>query len=116
MKKYAFIPVVTIVAAVLQYFFPWWTMPIACATIAFLMKVPAARAYASGFGAIFALWYVMSMIADLQFDTPMSSILGGIFGGISSNLVYTLTAFVGGLVAGFASLTGSLAHSMVSPK
>jgi hypothetical protein len=30
--------------------------------------------------------------------------------------VYTLTAFVGGLVAGFASLTGSLAHRMVSPK
>jgi hypothetical protein len=113
MKKYSFIPVVTITSALAQYFMPWWTMAIIVAIAAYLYGINKGLAFAMGFGAIFSLWYGMAIFSDLQFDSPMSTLIGNIFGSISRTLVYTMTATVGGLVGGFSSLVGAWARELI---
>ncbi len=115
MKKFSFIPVILVGSAFAQYFGAWWAMPIVCAVAAYFFGLNKGIAYAAGFVTISGLWYGMSVFADTHFDTPMSSILGGVFGNISNSLVYTLTATVGGIVAGFASLVGAWARSIFQP-
>jgi hypothetical protein len=116
MKNLSFIPLITALCFVLQLFLPWWIIAVVAFAVCWLMKVSPGKAYAGSFGAVFSLWLGCAMVQDkLFFDTPMSDALGGVIGGIPGGYTYTITAFVGALVAGMAGMVGGQLYKVLNP-
>ncbi len=111
----------TILIAVLSFaaclYFPWWVIAIAAFIVAFAIPQKAGLAFLSGFIALFVLWAGMSVY--------MSSANGNLFVHKMSilflkadnpTMLYILTGLIGGLVAGFGSLSGRLLKKMLVAK
>ncbi len=111
----------TILIAALSFaaclYFPWWVIAIAGFVVAFAIPQKAGLAFLSGFIALFVLWAGMSVY--------MSSANGNLFVHKMSilflkvdnpTMLFILTGFIGGLVAGFGSLSGRLLKKAVVAK
>lgn len=86
----------------------WWGIAIAAfAVTAFIHQAPS-KAFLTGFLALFFLWGGLSWWTDLQNEHVLSHKLAALlpFGGSAFIMIF-VTALIGGLVAGFASLAGS---------
>ena len=71
------------------------------------------KAFAAGFLGLFLLWGMHAFIIDNANDHILSQKVAGILPlGNSSFLLIFLTAFIGGLLSGFAGLTGSFARAV----
>jgi hypothetical protein len=91
-------------------FLPWWSIAIASFAVALLVQQPIGRGFLAGFLGIFLLWGILALL----FDIPNQHILSGQIAhllplGGSSILLVFITALMGGVVGGFAGLTGSSA-------
>jgi hypothetical protein len=98
-------------AAPLFGIMPWWTFAITSLIIAVLIHQKAWKAFVAGFLGLFLLWGIQAFIIDSNNDHILSTRIASVlpFGG-NTMLLLLVTAFVGGLVSGFAALTGSLAR------
>jgi len=90
--------------ALLQYFFPWWTMAIGAFAVAFLFDHKAFPSFAVGFLSIALLWVGYALIIDISTQSILTEKLNRLL-PINS---LVLTALLGGLVGGLGALTGSL--------
>ncbi len=108
----------TILIAALSFaaclFLPWWVIAIAGFVVAFAIPQKAGLAFLSGFIALFILWVGMSAY--------MSSANGNLFihkmsvlflQKDNTTMLFILTGLIGGLVAGFGSLSGRLLKKML---
>ncbi len=111
----------TILIAALSFaaclFLPWWVIAIAGFAVAFAIPQKNGLAFLSGFIALFILWAGMSFY--------MSSVNGNLFVHKISMLflkadnptvLFLLTGFIGGLVAGLGSLSGRLLKKVLVSK
>ena len=89
-------------------YFPWWSVAITAFIVAaFIPQAPLAS-FLSGFIALFLLWGILSFWISLSNNHILAhrvSLL--IFKTDNPILLIAVTAFMGALVAGFASLTGT---------
>ena len=88
---------------------PWWSIAIAAFIAALMLVQSPVKAFFSGFAGLFLLWGGLAWWIDLQNKSILSHKIALIL-PLSGNpfLLVLVTAFVGGLVAGFAALSGSL--------
>jgi len=89
------------------YFLPWWVVAIAASLAAFFVGKTPARAFWSGFAAVFIGWTVLALFKSI----PNNHILAGRVVQLfpiphSWVLLLFITALIGGLVGGMASLSG----------
>ncbi|MFN8322592.1 MAG: hypothetical protein U0T74_08050 [Chitinophagales bacterium] len=109
--------VILIVAlcALLQSFLPWWTIAVASFVVGYFVKQKAGLAFAAGFVGVFVLWvvyaYVVSSANEHLLAYKITELLKALTQGSLAGL-YVLTGFIGGLVSGFAALSGSLAAKL----
>jgi hypothetical protein len=83
--------------------------------VAVLVHQKAWKAFLSGFLALLILWAGLAFWIDVKNESILSSKIAMILPlEGSSALLILLTGFVGGLVAGFASLSGSFMRSKKS--
>jgi hypothetical protein len=98
----------TALTAVLAFisglFLPWWGIAVAALLVAVLIHQKPGKAFLAGSAGVILLWIGLAVWRDV---TVLP--LGG-----NPILLIVLTAFIGGLVAGLAALTGSYLRS--SPK
>jgi len=89
-------------------FFPWWIIAVAAFIVAVLIPQPGFIAFICAFLALFLLWGGQSVLIDTKNAHLLSVKVAQIlpFGGSYTALIL-FTAFIGGLVAGLAALTGS---------
>jgi hypothetical protein len=89
-------------------YFPWWTIAIAAFVVAVFIPQSPRQSFLTGFAAIFILWGGLSWWIDNRNEHVLSHKLAAVlpFGG-SSFVMILVTALVGALVAGFASLSAS---------
>ncbi len=95
---------------------PWWIIaPIAFITSYFIVQKPF-KAFLSGFLAIFILWFIQSYLISSGNHHILAHKISQLIVKMDRPLVlFFVTGFIGGLVAGFASLTGSyLKHQSVN--
>lgn len=97
--------VIGVVATVLQLFFPWWSIVFAALGGGYLLK--SKQNFLAGFLSIALLWGGYAFILDSSGAAPLADRVAGIL-TINKNLLFAVTALMGGLVGGFAALTGSL--------
>jgi hypothetical protein len=102
----------TIVTALLAFisglFLPWWAMAITSLLVAVLIHQKAGKAFGAGFLGIFLLWAGLAWWIDMRNNGVLSKKIATILplGGNSLYLIL-VTGLVGGLVAGFAAMSGS---------
>lgn len=104
------IQLIAIIASslVLQLFFPWWSMTLAAFAFGYLLK--SSQNFLAGFVAIALLWSGYAFFLDSAGAAPLADRVAGIL-NINKTLLFLVTGLLGGIVAGFASLTGSLLKS-----
>lgn len=96
-------------------YFPWWSTGVAAFIVALFVKQSSGKAFLTGFLSIFILWAVLAFIIDQQNNSILSKKIAQILPlGGSTILLILIAAFVGGLVAGFAALSGSLLSKTTS--
>jgi hypothetical protein len=106
--------VVVLLTALLGYaaplYFAWWSFAVTSFIIALLIHQKSFYAFIATFLGLFLLWGIMALSIDSSNDHLLSSKIATLLplNGSSSLLIF-ITAFIGGLLSGFAGLTGSLA-------
>ena len=90
----------------------WWSLAVAAFLVALLIPQRAGKAFLSGFFGVFLLWAILAWWIDMKNQGILSKKIASILPlGGSSILLLLVAAFVGGLVAGFAALSGSYLRS-----
>lgn len=100
---------IAVLAATLEMFLPWWTMVIAAFAVGLLIKQSGAGAFFAGFLAVFLLWTGYAFMLSHGNNDILArkvAMLLPLHGNVTALLL--VTGFVGGLVAGLASLSGRL--------
>jgi len=94
------------------YFSYWWFFAVIAFLVALLIHQRGFKAFSAGFLALFILWFVLAFWMDLANEGVLSVKIASLLPlGGSKWLLMIVTAFVGGLVAGFAALSGSYLRS-----
>jgi len=89
--------------------FPWYSFAICALAVALAIHQKPYKAFLSGFIALFLLWGIMALLMDNANHHILSQKVAQILPLEGSSMaIILLTAFIGGLVAGMAALTGSL--------
>lgn len=88
--------------------FDWWIIAIVAFLVALLVQQRIGIAFLSGFIALFILWTGLALWIDVKNQGILSAKIAEVLPlGGNSVLLLVITGFVGGLVAGFAAMSGS---------
>ena len=98
------IVVIVILGFFLELFLPWWSIAIAAFCGGVLINTR--MNFLGGFLAIGVLWLVKAMIADLSSDADLADRVAVIFMLHSKTLLMLITLSLGGLIGGFAAMSG----------
>ncbi len=89
-------------------YFPWWSIAIVGFLVAVVIPQNQGKSFLTGFLALFLLWGGLSFWISNNNDQILAHKISLLFLKVDSpNLLIFATALIGGVVAGFASLTGS---------
>ena len=94
---------------------PWWFFALGALLAGWAVPLASFKTWLAGFLGTFSLWLALCVTTDLANAGIMSKKMASILplGGSSWALIL-VAALVGGLVSGFASLTGSFLRKRVS--
>lgn len=106
--------VATILTAVLAFiagllsFSPWWGFAITSLLVAILVHQKAGKAFLAGFLGLLLLWAGLAWWIDMKNNGVLSAKIANVL-PLGGNTIYLImaTGIVGGLVAGFAAMSGS---------
>jgi hypothetical protein len=108
MKFIVSVLLITLLSFAAGLYLPWWSIAVCAFIVSILIVQPPLRSFLAGFAAGFLLWLIFSWIIDSANSHILSRRIAAIFplGGIPFLLIL-ITAFIGGLVAGMAALSGT---------
>jgi hypothetical protein len=96
-------------------FLEWWSIALVAFLVGLLLPQSNGRSFLSGFLGIFLLWGLLSVWIDVKNNSILSEKIAQLFKlGGSSLLLILVTALVGGLVGGFAQLSGSSLRRLIA--
>jgi hypothetical protein len=115
MKIIFHIIAVLLLSWLLQTFLPWWTMAIGAFATGLMFQQNGFRSFLAGLVGVGLLWFLMAWYLDSSTDSILSSRVAAIFPTKTVGLLILVTAIIGGLVGGLASMTGGvIAHKRKS--
>ena len=89
-------------------FLPWWGIAITSLLVALLVHQKAGKAFLAGMLGVFLLWAGLAWWIDMKNNGVLSKKVAAVLPlGGNALLLILLTGIVGGLVAGFAAMSGS---------
>ena len=89
-------------------YLPWWSIAIVAFLAALLIQPKIGPGFLAGFLGVFLLWATIAFWIDTANESILSHKIALLFPlGGSTLLLILITAFVGGLVGGFAGMAGS---------
>lgn len=111
---------ILVLCLLLQLLFPWWVIAPVAFVCCLLKARSAYSAFVIAFLAVFVLWFVTASILSIQNNHILATRISQMFGLGSDNyswiLIALLTSAIGGLVAGFAGISGFLIKRLSSRK
>jgi len=117
MKFFVSILLTAIVSFAASLFMPWWIIAVAAFVVSFAIPQKAFLAFLSGFIALFILWIAMSFYISSANDDLLVHKMSILFLKTDNPiLLFLLTGVIGGLVAGFGSLSGRFLRKIVGSK
>ncbi|MEQ1553003.1 MAG: hypothetical protein ABL929_02425 [Ferruginibacter sp.] len=111
----------TILTALLSFatclFLPWWVIAIVGFVVAFAIPQKAGVAFLAGFVALFLLWAGLSFYISNNNGHLLAHKISLLFIKVdNTTLLFLFTGLIGGLVAGFGSLSGRLFRKLFLAK
>ena len=104
-------------AAFAQIYSPWWVATIICFLIGGIAGMKGLSSFFTGFLGIALLWGGYAFYLDTKSGSLLSGKMALLFGeSFSSPALLIATAVLGGLIGGFACLSGSLGRAMFKDK
>ncbi|HYF30095.1 MAG TPA: hypothetical protein VD993_03150 [Chitinophagaceae bacterium] len=108
MKFLVSIFLIALLSFALGLYMPWWSLALAAFVVAALIHQRAGKSFLTGFLALFLLWGILAFIIDQQNQQVLSKKVAQLLSlGEGSIVIILITGLVGGLVAGFAAMSGS---------
>jgi hypothetical protein len=108
MKSFPRFILIVILSYLGGLFLPWWTVAIAAFIVAVIIPLPPFRSFMNGFIAVFLLWMALAFIMDIRNDHILANRMSEVVLKVKSPItIGVVSAFIGGLIAGLGSLTGS---------
>ena len=108
MKLIVSIVLTALLSAGACLYLPWWMIAVVAFLVAAVIPQTPGKSFVSGFVALFLLWGVLAWFLSNNNNHVLAHKLSVvILQKNSAVLLVAVTALIGGLVAGFASLTGS---------
>jgi len=95
---------IALVAFILELFMPWWCIAIAAFVAGYALKSKAN--FLAGLLGIALLWLIKAWILDGLSAAPLADRVAAIF-SLNKPLLMLATALIGGLVGGFAAMSGA---------
>jgi cbb3-type cytochrome oxidase subunit 1 len=90
-------------------YLPWWTIAPVAFVVTLLIPQSAGASFLSSFLAIFIFWSLLTFSMSLNNEHILASKVSQVMIGMESHpLLILATGLLGGVVAGFAGLSGSL--------
>ncbi len=106
---------ILIICAIGQPFFPWPFMAAVAFLAGFWGENSAKQAFSDGFLAIFLLWLTYSSYLHFSSSGLLTARVSVLFHLPHPLFLVFSTGFLGGLVAGFATLSGQQTKSLLWP-
>jgi len=94
---------------------PWWGLAPIAAIATFLLPLSGGKSFLSGLVAGSLLWLVAALLLHFDNGGMLSAKIGQLFMGLRSWQLLSVTAIMGGLLAGLGALTGAYARQMLFP-
>ena len=117
MKFFTSILLTALLSFALCLFLPWWVIAIAGFAVAFAIPQKAGLSFVAGFLALFFLWVGLSFWMSAANNHLLAHKISLLFIKVDNPmLLIIVTGIIGGVVAGFGSLTGRLLRQIVSTK
>jgi len=108
MKLLVAIILTALLSFVAGLYFPWWSIALAAFISVLIIPLRSGKAFLAGFLGVFILWAVLAWWIDMKNEHVLSKKVAEIFPlGGSSFAMIIVTALIGALVGGLASLTAS---------
>lgn len=112
MKFLAALILTVLLSFIAGLYLPWWSIVIAAFIVALIVRQKAGIAFLSAFCGLLLLWSGLSLWIDTKNESIFSAKIGVLLGvGNNPFLLVLITGIVGGLVAGFAAMSGSFLTS-----
>jgi hypothetical protein len=108
MKLLVSVILTALLAFVVGLYLPWWSIAIAAFIVALIISQRPGSSFLAGFLGLFLLWGALALWINIKNEGILTSKIASVFplGGSAAFLILA-TGFIGGLVAGFAALSGS---------
>lgn len=91
---------------------PWWGGVIGIGIAALLFDRRVIEAFVIGFLGLFLLWGVYAFKLNNGNESILSERMGELLGGQSALVVLLISALIGGILGGFAGMTGNLGRKL----
>lgn len=112
MKFLAALVLTLLLSFITGLYLPWWGIAIAAFIVALIVYQKAGMAFLSSFLGLVFLWCGLAFWIDSGNESILSARIGELLGiGNNPFLLIIITGVVGGLVAGFAAMSGSFLRS-----
>jgi ABC-type antimicrobial peptide transport system permease subunit len=96
---------------------PWFFIALAAFIVAIAIPQKTGKAFLSGFLALFLMWIIVAFVAQKNGGELIAKQVANVIPLKGNVLLITIvTGLIGGLVGGFAALTGSLGRKLFSNK
>jgi hypothetical protein len=108
MKFLVAIILTALLAFISGLFLPWWGIAVTSLLVAIIIHQKAGKAFVSGLLGVLLLWTGLALWMDIKNNGVLSAKIASVLPlGGNSILLILVTGLVGGLVAGFAAMSGS---------
>ena len=108
MKFFVAIVLTALLAFISGLFLPWWGMAITSLLVAVLIHQKAGKAFLAGLLGVMLLWAGLAWWIDMKNNGVLSKKIASVLPlGGNALLLILVTGLLGGLVSGFAAMTGS---------
>ncbi len=115
MKFFISILLTALLSFALCLFLPWWVIAIAGFAVAFAIPQKAGISFLAGYLALYFLWAGLSFWMSSANNHLLAHKISMLFLKIDNPmLLINVTGLIGGLVAGFGSLTGRLLRKLIT--
>lgn len=95
-----------VIAYLLQWYLPWWSVVIAGFLVSLILSSNGLTSFISGFLGVGIYWFILAYMVDSTTNSILTERVSAIFFLPNSFLMILLTAAIGGLVGGLGALTG----------
>ena len=117
MKFFVAIVLTALLTFISGLFLPWWGIAIPALLVAIVIPQKAGKAFLSGLLGVFLLWAAIAFWIDMKNESVLSHRMASVLPlGGSTIMLILLTGMVGGLVAGFAAMSGSFLRASASQR